>query len=312
MLLRIPRSWTLPAAEATPEGVWRERRALLRAMGSGVGAAALLGRGAAQETGEGAAPPAPGPAARNPRYALERPLTDERVAARHNIFDEFAGGRDEVWEAAAGFRTHPWRIHVGGQVERQQTLEPSRLALRFGIEERLYRHRCVETWAMAVPWTGFPLAKLVELARPLARARYVRFVSAARPDEMPGWYATRRVFPYYEALSLEEATHELAFVATGIYGHPLPPQHGAPLRLVVPWKYGFKSAKSIVGIAFTAERPATFWSDLSPERYDFLANVDPTSVSPWPQSHETMLGTEERRETLPFNGYAELVAALYR
>jgi sulfoxide reductase catalytic subunit YedY len=185
------------------------------------------------------------------------------------------------------------------------------LARRLGLEERLYRFRCVETWAMAVPWTGFPLAKLVELAEPLAKARYLRFVSAARPEEMPGWYATRRVFPYYEALTLAEAVHPLAFVATGIYGHPLPPQHGAPLRLVLPWKYGFKGAKSIVALQFTAERPGTFWSDLAPDKYDFFANVDPSVARPWPQSHESLLGSEERRPTLPFNGYADLVASLY-
>jgi len=308
MPVRIPRPWERNAPEATPEGVWRERRALLRAMGYGLGAAALAPRGgAAQETADPASP-----AARNPRYSLDRPLTEEDVAARFNIFDELAGAKDEVWRAAEGFPTDPWKIHVGGQVRRQRTLDASELGRLFGQEERLYRHRCVETWAMAVPWTGFPLARLVELAEPLAKARFVRFVSAALPEQMPGWYATRRVFPYYEALSIEEATNELAFVATGIYGHPLPPQHGAPLRLVVPWKYGFKSAKSIAGIAFTTERPPTFWSDLSPDRYDFLANVDPTAVEPWPQSHETMLGTDERRETLPFNGYGEMVASLYR
>ena len=165
---------------------------------------------------------------------------------------------------------------------------------------------------MAVPWTGFPLAKLVELCERLPdRGQFVRFVSAARPDEMPGWYASRRVFPYYEALTIEEATHELAFVATGIYGHPLPPQHGAPIRLVLPWKYGFKSAKSIVAIQFTDERPGTFWNTLSPKKYGWSSNVDPTETVPWSQSHETMLGGEEQRPTLPFNGYGELVAKLY-
>jgi methionine sulfoxide reductase catalytic subunit len=305
MFVQVPRPWATNPPEVTPEAVWHRRRALLRALGSLGGAALASPRAVAHEETGGY------PASRNPRYTLDRPITDEAVAARFNIFDEFAGAKDEVWEASAGFRTHPWRIHIGGQVRRQRTLDTSDLARLFQSEERLYRHRCVETWAMAVPWTGFPLARLVELAEPLAKARFVRFVSAARPEQMPGWYATRRLFPYYEALSLGEATNELAFVATGIYGHPLPPQHGAPVRLVVPWKYGFKSAKSIVGIAFTAERPATFWSDLSPDRYDFLANVDPTSTQPWPQSQETMLGTEERRETLPFNGYADLVAGLY-
>jgi sulfoxide reductase catalytic subunit YedY len=239
-------------------------------------------------------------------------MTDENVAARHNIFDEFAAERDRVWQAARGFRTEPWRIHVGGQVKAAKTLDVAELVrLAGGAEERHYRHRCVETWAMAVPWTGIPLRRLVEIAEPLGKARYLRVLSTARPEEMPGWYATRRVFPYYEALSLDEATNDPAFLATGIYGRPLPPQHGAPIRLVLPWKYGFKSAKSLVAFAFSAERPGTFWSDLAPDKYDFHANVDPAAAKPWPQSHETMLGTEERRETLPFNGYGEFVAQLY-
>jgi sulfoxide reductase catalytic subunit YedY len=307
MHVRIPPGWELPEREATPERVFRERRRFVAALGLGTIAGALPLR--AQERG---APPGTAPARRDPRFTLDRPLTEEDVAARHNIFDEFAAERDRVWQAAAGFRTEPWRVHIGGQVKAAKTLDVAELVrLAGGAEERLYRHRCVETWAMAVPWTGIPLKRLVELAEPLGKARYLRVVSAARPAEMPGWYATRRVFPYYEALRLDEATSELAFLATGIYGHPLPPQHGAPLRLVLPWKYGFKSAKALVAFAFTAERPGTFWSDLSPDKYDFLANVDPAVPKPWPQTHETMLGTEERRETRPYNGYGDFVAALY-
>jgi sulfoxide reductase catalytic subunit YedY len=255
--------------------------------------------------------PSPYPAARNARYVLDRPLTDEVVAAHNNIFDEFGDDHGTIWKLAAGFRTTPWKIHIGGQVRAAKTVDVDDLVRRFGLEERLYRHRCVEAWAMAVPWTGFPLSKLIDFAEPLAKAKYLRMVSVHRDEDLPGWRATRRVFPYYEALSLAEATHELAFVATGIYGHPLPPQHGAPLRLVVPWKYGFKSAKSIVAFELLAERPGTFWSELSPDHYDFLSNVDPTATRPWPQSTETMLGTGEKRPTLPYNGYGDLVARLY-
>jgi sulfoxide reductase catalytic subunit YedY len=161
---------------------------------------------------------------------------------------------------------------------------------------------------MAVPWTGFPFRKLVEFAQPSSKARYVRMVSFARPEQAPGWYAGKRVFPYYEALSLEEATNELAFLATGIYGHSLPPQHGAPLRLVVPWKYGLKGIKSIVAFQFTQERPGTFWNELSPGNYSFESNVDPTSPG---QAEEEMLGTGDTRPTLPYNGYGEFVAHLY-
>ena len=312
MLIRVPRPWEMREAAATPERVFRERRRVLRELGLGLGAAMALVAPAPPALAEDAVPDAsPYPARRNDAYALDRALTDEKVAARHNIFDEFAAERDRVFEAAAGFRSDPWKLHIGGRVKAPLTLDVSELVRRLGLEERLYRHRCVETWAMAVPWTGFPLAKLVALAEPLADARYVRFVSAARPDEMPGWYATRRVFPYYEALTLPEATNELAFVATGIYGHALPAQHGAPLRLVLPWKYGFKSAKSVVAMQLTAERPGTFWSDLAPDKYDFFANVDPAVPKPWPQANEAMLGTGERRPTLPYNGYAAQVARLY-
>jgi sulfoxide reductase catalytic subunit YedY len=313
MLMRVPRPWEMKQTAATPERVFRERRRVLRELSLGLGAATALGAVAERTFAQDpSASASPYPARRNEAYALDRTLTEERVAARHNIFDEFAAERDRVAEAAAGFRSDPWKVHIGGRVKAPLTFDVSALVRRIGLEERLYRHRCVETWAMAVPWTGFPLAKLVALAEPLADARYVRFVSAALPEQMPGWYATRRVFPYYEALTLPEATNELAFVATGIYGHALPPQHGAPLRLVLPWKYGFKSAKSIVAMQLTAERPGTFWSDLAPDKYDFFANVDPAVAKPWPQTQEAMLGTGERRPTLPYNGYAAQVAQLYR
>ena len=317
MLAKRRRGWELPAGAATPERLFRNRRELLRAAGFGaVGAALWRGAAGAQEAAPApaasAATSARYPAARNPAYTLDRPLTDEALAAHHNIFDEFAGSKEGVAAAAAGFRTSLWKIHVGGVVREQRTFEVAELEQLLGVEERLYRHRCVEAWAMAVPWTGFPLAKLLDLCAPLeGRGQFVRFVSAARPEEMPGWYASRRVFPYYEALTVAEARHELAFVATGIYGHPLPPQHGAPIRLVLPWKYGFKSAKSIVAIQLADERPSTFWNTLSPKKYSWSSNVDPSETNPWPQSHETMLGSEEQRPTLPFNGYGEWVAKLY-
>jgi sulfoxide reductase catalytic subunit YedY len=300
-------------SEATPESVWRDRRRVLQSLGFGA-LALTVGRVGARAEEAPTSSPAPGteyPAKRNPAYTLDRPLTDEPLAARSTIFDEMSAERDKVAAAASRLRLAPWTVQFGGHVKETRTFDVTDLIRRFGLEERLYRHRCVETWAMAVPWTGFPLARLVGLAEPLAKAKYVRMLSVARPEEMPSFYATRRVFPYYEALTLEEATHELAFVATGIYGHPLPPAHGAPLRLVLPWKYGFKSAKSVVAFEFLPERPGTFWSELSPDKYDFFANVDPKATNPWPQSHETMLGSDEPRPTLPYNGYGELVARLY-
>lgn len=299
MLIRVPRGWELKAGEATPEGVFAGRRKLV----AGLVAGALLPRAAwAQD-----APPA---AARSTRYTLDRPLTEETLAARHNVFDEFTGQRDQVWKLAAGMKTDPWRVHVGGAVEKALSFDLDDLVRLMGLEERLYRHRCVEAWSMAVPWTGFPLARFVELCRPLSKARHLRMLSVSDPS-LPGWYATKRVFPYHEALTLAEAKNELAFLATGIYGRPLPPQHGAPLRLAVPWKYGLKSLKSIVAFQFTEERPGTFWNDLSPRNYTWESNVLPHVPHPWPQTHETPLGSTERRETLPYNGYAEFVAHLY-
>jgi methionine sulfoxide reductase catalytic subunit len=299
MLVRRIRGWHLPENQVTDESTYLNRRRFLQGT---LAAATVLSMRADDK------PPS---IPRNERYKLDRPVTEEKVAARHNIFDEFALERDKVWIAAKDFVTSPWKIHIGGQIQKQKTLDVTDLIKSMGVEERLYRHRCVETWAMAVPWMGFPLKKLVEFAEPLGKARYLRMVSFAMPEKAPGWYASRRVFPYYEALTLAEATHELAFLATGIYGHALPPQHGAPIRLVVPWKYGFKSIKSIVSFQFTAEQPGTFWNELSPDKYTFASNVEPDNPRPWPQSEETMLGTGEKRKTLLYNGYADLVAPLY-
>ena len=299
MLIRNDPPWLVPEREATAESIYLSRRRFLQTTAGTAIALAAAG----EETKSRLV--------RNDRYTLDRPLTAEAVAARHNIFDEFALERDKVWAAAKDFVTSPWKIHIGGQVQKQKTIDVTDLIRTFGVEERLYRHRCVETWAMAVPWMGFPLRKLVEFAAPLAKAKYLRMVSFSAPEKAPGWYASRRVFPYYEALTLAEATNELAFLATGIYGHDLPPQHGAPIRLVIPWKYGFKSIKSIVSFQFTAERPGTFWNELSPDKYTFESNVDPAATHPWAQAEETMLGTGERRKTLAYNGYADLVRSLY-
>jgi sulfoxide reductase catalytic subunit YedY len=320
MPIRIPPPWHTRESQTTPEAIFENRRELIRRLGrAGIGAA--LAAPAASMAGAAGfdSPRAPKvspriptadlyPAGRNPQYAIEEPLTPEGVASRHNVFDEFALERDKVWKAVSAFVTRPWRIHVGGAVEKPVDFDVDDLIRKLKVEERTYRFRCVETWAMAVPWTGFPLRRLIELVQPLTAARYVRMVTAARPEEMPNWYGSRRVFPYYEGLSLEEATHELAFIATGIYGHPLPAQHGAPLRLIVPWKYGLKGIKSIASFELTREKPGTFWNELAPQHYSFGSNVDPTSPG---QEKETVLDTGEVRKTRPYNGYGDLVARLY-
>jgi sulfoxide reductase catalytic subunit YedY len=255
------------------------------------------------------------PAVRNAAYNLEQSLTDEMVAATHNNFYEFTTNKGKVWELARNFAVDPWTIEVTGLCAKPR---------RFGIdelfklpavqpEERTYRFRCVEAWAMDVPWTGFELGRLLKLVEPKSDARYVRFVSLERPAEMPGIARQPGYpWPYFEALRMDEAMQKLTLVATGIYGRPLPRQFGAPFRIIVPWKYGYKSPKSIVKIELTAKRPLTFWNKLAPREYGFLSNVDPKVPHPrWSQASEKMIGSGERRPTLPYNGYAAQVAQLY-
>jgi len=309
MLVRIPRGWEIPERSATPEAAFRDRRRFLRAAAGAAGAVLLRPWAVRAEAGNGesSASVRRYPAARNARFTIDQPVTPEKFSSRHNVFDEFSLERDQVWKLAESLATRPWRIHVGGDVEKAITIDADELIAKMALEERLYRFRCVEAWAMAVPWTGFPFAKFVEFCRPTAKAKFVRMVSFT-DTSAPGWYAGKRVFPYYEALSLEEATNELALLATGIYGHPLPKQHGAPLRLIVPWKYGLKGIKSIVAFEFTRERPGTFWNELSPDHYSFASNVDPRESG---QDTEELIDTGEKRKTLPYNGYGEYVAKLY-
>jgi sulfoxide reductase catalytic subunit YedY len=303
------RPWSLPEREATPESVYVSRRTFL------AGALALAACAGPPRHDVARTIPrtaAPYPVPRNRHYTLDRPLTDELTAAAYNNFYEITGKKD-VWRGAGNLIVDPWRIEVTGLVAKPRTFSVDELLHMMPLEERLYRHRCVEAWSMAVPWSGFSLARLLALVEPAHAARYVRFVSIADRERQPGiasqaWYP----WPYHEALRLDEAMHDLTFVATGIYGHALPKQHGAPIRLVVPWKYGYKSAKSIVRIELTAERPRTFWETVAPVEYPFLSNVDPATPHPrWSQFTEKLLGTADVRRTLPFNGYGDFVRHLY-
>ncbi|MEX2528320.1 MAG: protein-methionine-sulfoxide reductase catalytic subunit MsrP [Gemmatimonadota bacterium] len=331
--LILPPGWSLPDRAATPTSIYWDRRSFVKTLGLGAlalgsGACTSPGRSSGDDSGVGSAsaPPSgpldtipetptrdlyPGP--RSPHYALDRPVTDRILAATHNNFYEFTTDKAAVWTQTGPFQARPWTVEIAGDVENPGIVDVADLEREFGLEERLYRFRCVEAWAMAVPWTGFPLARLIQKAQPLSSARYVLFTTFLRPAEAIGqrtqsWYT----WPYWEALRLDEAMNELAFVATGIYGEPLPKQHGAPLRLVLPWKYGFKSAKSIVRMEFVRERPSTFWSDFAPSEYGFYSNVNPQVPHPrWSQASEEVLGESERRPTLPFNGYGEWVADLY-
>ncbi|HEV3085197.1 MAG TPA: protein-methionine-sulfoxide reductase catalytic subunit MsrP [Gemmataceae bacterium] len=316
--------WNLPERAATPEAVAVSRRRWLKWLGLGglaIGAGGgwlwwrhfggsdddVLLRGRSLSVGDKLYP-----AATNPRFAeVDRPLTREVDAARFCNFYEFSSFKN-VWRDVDAFKPLPWTVEVAGLVAKPRTYDMDDLVHAFPLEQRVYRHRCVEAWAMAVPWTGFPLADLLRRAEPLPGAKFVRFVSFHRPDEASHQANDSFPWPYNEGLTLAEATNELAFVATGMYGHPLLKQHGAPVRLVLPWKYGFKSAKSIVRIELTDRQPATFWNTVGPNEYDFLANVNPEIPHPrWSQARERMLGTGEARPTQLYNGYGEWVARLY-
>ncbi|HEX2152087.1 MAG TPA: protein-methionine-sulfoxide reductase catalytic subunit MsrP [Stellaceae bacterium] len=311
MLIRTKRGWELPESAATDEAVFRDRRRLLK----GLAAGPILVSGAAGFPSWAAdADPSSGlyPARRNGRYALDRPITAEKDSTTYNNFYEF-GFDKSIWERAQALKIRPWTIKIDGLVEKPFTIDFDDLLKRVGLEERLYRHRCVEAWSMAVPWTGFPMASLVDLARPLGSAKYVRMETFMDPKTAPEQKKFFYPWPYVEGLTMEEARNELAFLVTGMYGKPAPKQNGAPLRLAVPWKYGFKSVKSIVRFEFTEKRPVSYWEKLQSSEYGFWANVNPSVPHPrWSQASERILGTDERRPTLIWNGYGEFVTDLYK
>lgn len=316
MLVKRWRGWERPEREATDESLFLRRRQLVKAMGLGPlllgsGAAGLLA-GCKQEARAEEDPSAHlYPVQRNLRYRLDRPVTDEELATTYNNFYEF-GGHKQISGRAQALKIRPWEVRIDGLVEKPMTIEIDDLLGRMPLEERLYRHRCVEAWSMDVPWSGFPFKALVDLARPLSGARYVEMETLADEETMPGlrqpWYP----WPYIEGLTIEEATNELAFLVTGAYGKPVPKQNGAPLRLAVPWKYGFKSIKSIVRFSFVSEQPLTFWQQISPEERGFWANVSPEVDHPrWSQKMERDIATGNMIPTRVFNGYGEFVADLY-
>ena len=316
MLIRTTRGWELPDAAATPEDIFRDRRRLCQAIAAGP---ILLAAGGpltatALRAENAAADPAASlyPVPQNARYILDRPLTAEEYATRYNNFYEFGSSKDVV-EEAQSLPIRPWDVTIDGMVETPITIAIDDLLKKMPLEERLYRHRCVEAWSMAVPWSGFPMKAFVDFARPLSGAQYVRMETFLNPDVAEGQRAVWYPWPYIEGLTIAEATNELAFVVTGIYGRPLPAQNGSPLRLAVPWKYGFKSIKSIVKFTFTDQRPVSFWETLQASEYGFWANVNPEVPHPrWSQASERVLGTNEKVPTQLFNGYGEFVADLYK
>ncbi len=307
------RGWELPEREATPENLFFSRRTLLTGAGAAAAAALIPGSAAAQRRADLPDPTASlYPVKRNAKFVLDRPITDETINTTYNNFYEF-GSSKTISRAARALIIRPWTIKLDGLVDKPMEISIDDLLKRMPLEERLYRHRCVEAWAMAVPWSGFPLAKLVELAKPLSSARYLQMQTFLDASVASGQRQVWYPWPYTEGLTLAEATNDLAFLVTGAYGKPLPKSMGAPLRLAVPWKYGFKSIKSIVRFSFTSERPRGFWERLQGSEYGFWANVNPEVPHPrWSQASESLLGTDERRPTQLFNGYGEYVAQLYK
>ena len=319
MLIKRRRGWELPENLATSERVFFNRRAFLKKSGLTIAGASALALGACDNavSGAGAADPADQtvslyPAARNTAFTLDREVTPLELTGKYNNFYEF-GSHKRISKAAQGLKIRPWDVVIDGEVNAPQTLGIDDLIKRMPLEERLYRHRCVEAWAMAVPWTGFAFSELVKLADPKSTARFVRMETFHDAEMASGqkqdWYP----WPYVEGLTMAEATNEMAFLATGVYGQPLLKQFGAPLRLAVPWKYGFKSIKSIVRFTFTKAQPVSFWEEIGPREYGFWANVNPqVPHRRWSQATEELLGTGTRVPTQLYNGYGEQVAHLYK
>ena len=315
MWIKRQRGWEIPEREATSEAVFHNRRALLKAMGMGALTAAAGGTGslAAAMPAFADADPSAGlyPAKRDPKYTLDRPITAEKLSTTYNNFYEYTDDKN-VYQYSDALKIRPWTIAIDGMVEKPFTLGIDDLLKKVALEERLYRHRCVETWSMAVPWTGFPLKTLVNMAKPLGSAKYIKMTTFMDPKMAPGQRAFFYPWPYVEGVTMFEANNDLAFLVTGMYGKPVPKQDGAPLRLVLPWKYGFKSIKSIVKFTFTDQRPVSFWTALQANEYGFWANVNPAVSHPrWSQATERVLGEDSRRPTVIWNGYGEFVAAMY-
>ena len=308
MLIKRSRGWELGENQATPEGVYLQRRSLVKAMGLGAASLALPAIASAQDKDPSAALY---PAKRNDKYGVPAPMTVEKLATTYNNFYEF-GTDKSIWRDAQKLEVRPWTIKVSGMVEKPFEIGIDDLLAKVQLEERVYRHRCVETWSMIVPWSGFPMRSLVELCKPTSGAKFVVMKTLSKPAVMREQRDPLYPWPYTEGLAMDEAMNDLTFIATGLYGKPIHKQNGAPLRLVAPWKYGFKNVKSIVSVEFSDKRPVSFWEKLQASEYGFWANVNPQVPHPrWSQATEKPLGSSERIPTQLYNGYGEFVAGLY-
>lgn len=304
------KSVPVKSSEITPKDVYLSRRDFLKQMGIVTAGAALL---AACSTDLPAKPNADVPLETAQSVApSSEELTDYKAAINYNNYYEFTTDKEDVAKLAKDFKSDPWTVEVSGMVNNPKTYGIEDLLSGFDIEERIYRLRCVEAWSMVIPWNGFTLAALLKEVEPTSAAKYVRFETLLDESQMPGTKNGFYPWPYQEGLRLDEAMNDLTLLATGLYGESLPAQNGAPIRLVVPWKYGFKSIKSIVKIELTDEQPETMWETIAPNEYGFYANVNPNVDHPrWSQASERRIGELSRRETLMLNGYAEEVAYLY-
>ena len=309
-MTNIYKSVPIRSYEITPKATYLSRRDFMKAAGVATGAALLTA--CAPSTGDNSQNITPGPTSNATDELGDKVNTFEDITHYNNYY-EFSVDKQEVADLVKDFKTTPWTVEVGGLVNTARTFGMEDLLKLFPQEERIYRLRCVEAWSMVIPWTGFSLASLLKMVEPTSAAKYVRFETVFRPEEMPGQKSPFYPWPYQEGLRLDEAMNELAILATGLYGEPNVVQDGAPIRLVVPWKYGFKSIKSIVKIELVAEQPATLWSNIAPDEYGFYANVNPAVDHPrWSQASERRIGELSRRATLPFNGYGDQVDALYK
>ena len=310
MNIRKSKPWNLPESTATSESDYLNRRKFLKAVG--LGSSALIGGSIARAATGGF------PSVLNENYRLEElEPTEFELIAGYNNFYEFSYDKGEVQKLAnQGWKTEPWTIEIAGHVDNPMKIDVNELIKKVGgIEQRVYRFRCVEAWSMVIPWDGFKLSALIDLVQPNSKAKFLKFTTFYDPESAPGQKGGSIDWPYEEGLTIEEARNELTLLATGIYGKPIPNQNGAPIRLVVPWKYGFKSIKSIVKIEFTDKQPNTLWNAAAPKEYGFYSNVNPAVPHPrWSQARERVIGAgvlADRIPTLPFNGYEKDVAPLY-
>ena len=316
MLIKRKRGWEIPESQATPERLYFSRRKLLGA-GASLAAASLFPELANAQRASDVPDPTASlyPAKRNDKYKFDGKLTEERLAANYNNFYEY-GTSKYIASAAQQLKIRPWQIKFDGMVEKEQTVDIDTLIKAVQLEERIYRLRCVEAWSAVIPWTGFQMSELVKFAKPLSGAKFIRMETfndpKMAPEQRPGFLSDGN-WPYIEGCSIEEANNELSFMVTGAYGKGGYKQFGAPIRLMQPWKYGFKAIKSIVRVTFTDKRPVGYWEKLQVQEYGFWANVNPEVSHPrWSQASERDIGTGERRPTVLFNGYGEYVAGLYK